>query len=58
MSITFSLELRQQRVRATDQLDWALRAGDDFLAEAAMARIEELDHLATHNDAEELRHAV
>ena len=48
MPSAFSLELRQQRARAAEQLEQALRAEDLFSVEVATARMDELDGLAGH----------
>ncbi len=52
MPSAFSTELREQRENATCQLESAMLAGDGFLAEVLMARIEELDEIAAHHGAD------
>jgi phage shock protein A len=49
MRSAFNDELRLQRQRAQHQLESAQRVGDSFLADAVLARIDELEELAAHH---------
>ena len=49
MRSAFNAELRLQRQHAQHQLESAQRTDDTFLAEAMLARIDELDELAAHH---------
>jgi hypothetical protein len=52
MRTAFNDELRLQRQSAQRQIEAAQRAGDMFLAEVLMIRIDELDELAAHHGEE------
>lgn len=49
MRNAFQSELRLQRQRASGQIEAARIAGDEFLAVALQARIDELDELASRH---------